>query len=516
MVRALMNTRSEPSSGSSPLPRGVRRALEAMRERVGHDWTIGELAETAGLSGRTLQRQFKVFLGKTPWTVLADLRFEAARRELLRGLPETKVMDVALRHGFSHYGRFAVAYRRRFDETPSTTLKRQLTFADVLASMPKVSVSSVHRPMVALGSLETGPRTEEAARGMADELETALTGAGIAVTADGRSARYRLAGSLRPFGKQQRLTLKLIDGETGAHLWADRVDGDFGSTTDSAEHAAVRIAAALQPHLRRAEIDHAQRKSDRDLTAHDLTLRAMPGILSLDADGNARGLDLLARATDRDPNQPLATALAAWAYVQRITYHFSSRPEAERARSLELARKAQVLANEANALAVLGNAFTLLHELDAAELVVRKALAMDGGSAWAWSRQGWVDFYKGDVDSAIERFKVALDIAPQDSLAFNSMVGIGCAHFEVGRYAEAARWQERALLEHPSSVWIHRTLCPAYVLGGVKDRARRSFGALRERYPDMTIAEVQHNLPPLSRSYRERISEGLRSVGLPD
>ena len=47
-------------------------------------------------------------------------------------------------------------------------------------------------------------------------------------------------------------------------------------------------------------------------------------------------------------------------------------------------------------LAVLGNALTLLHELDAAELVIRKALAVDGGSAWAWSRSGWIDVYKGD------------------------------------------------------------------------------------------------------------------------
>jgi tetratricopeptide (TPR) repeat protein len=156
------------------------------------------------------------------------------------------------------------------------------------------------------------------------------------------------------------------------------------------------------------------------------------------------------------------------------------------------------------------------HDLDAAELVVRKALAMDGGSAWAWSRQGWIDLYKGDVDGAIERFKVALDIAPQDSLAFNAKVGIGCAHFEAARYAEAARWQEHALLEHPSSVWIHRTLCPAYVLGGDTDAAKRSIGALRDRYPDMTLSEVQRNLPPLSASYRARISEGLRSAGLPD
>ena len=114
-------TQRNDISRTSPLPRGVRRALEAMRANVGHDWTVADLAAAAGQSGRTLQRQFKVFLGKTPWTVLTDLRFEAARRELLLGLPETKMMDVALRHGFSHYGRFSVEYRRRFDETPSTT-----------------------------------------------------------------------------------------------------------------------------------------------------------------------------------------------------------------------------------------------------------------------------------------------------------------------------------------------------------------------------------------------------------
>jgi tetratricopeptide (TPR) repeat protein len=369
---------------------------------------------------------------------------------------------------------------------------------------------------VLLSPIEAGPRTEDAARGMADELATALSRAGIAVTGEPRSARYRLGGSLRMAGEEKRLTLRLIDGETGNHLWAHRCDGAFGGDADPAEHVALRIAAALQPCLRRAEIDRAQRKSERDLTAHDLTLRAMPGILSLDADGNARGLDLLDRATDRDPHQPLAVALAAWAHVQRITYHFTSKPEKERARSTELARRAQAMADDASALAVLGNAFTLLGDLDAAELVVRRALAMDGGSAWAWSRQGWIDLYKGDVASAIERFKVALDIAPLDSLAFNSMVGVGCAHFEAGRYAEAARWQQRALLEHPSAVWINRTLCPAQLLRGDRGEAERSLVALRERYPDLTLGEVQRNLPPLSQSYRDRVSEGLRSVGLPD
>ena len=40
------------------LPRGVRRALDAMRANVSHDWSLADLADISGMSGRTLQRQF--------------------------------------------------------------------------------------------------------------------------------------------------------------------------------------------------------------------------------------------------------------------------------------------------------------------------------------------------------------------------------------------------------------------------------------------------------------------------
>src|SRR5260370_42434530 len=113
----------------------------------------------------------------------------------------------------------------------------------------------------------------------------------------------------------------------------------------------------------------------------------MPYVLSLDADGNAHALDLLERAMERDPDHALSTALAAWAYGQRIVYHFAVTPERDRARSAELARKAQNLAGDATGLAVLGNALPFLHDLDAAAQVIRKALSIRGGSARARSRR---------------------------------------------------------------------------------------------------------------------------------
>lgn len=503
------------SAAASPLPRGVKRALDAMRANVGHNWRLIELAGIARVSARTLQRQFLDFLGKSPRAVLREIALECARRELLQGSPGLRIMDVALRCGFPHFGRFSIAYRRRYGETPSQTLKRQSVLTDALGAMPSLLVPARDRMVIVFGPIEATAEHLALAADIADDLATALIRAGLAVATRSVAARYHLGGAIRGAGAQTHLTMRLVDTETGRQIWAHRADGVLHDDIATTEHLAARIAAALQPCLRLAEIDRALRKSAAHLGAHDLALRAMPGVLSLDASGNARALEMLDRAMEEDPNQPLALALAAWAHVQRAVYYFTDAPQQERARSLELTRRARALGGDATVLAILGNALSLLNEFDAADLVTRKALAIDGGSAWAWSRSGWIDVYKGEPQSATERFKIALDLAPHDPLAFNSMVGIGCALFTAGQYAEGARWQERALAEHPSASWVHRTLCPAHVLAGQVREARRSLDGLRQHYPDLTLSEVQRGMPPLPPSQCDLVVGALQEAGLP-
>ena len=510
-----MMTSHEFLPASSPVPRGVRRVLDAMHANLGRNWRLTDLAAIAGTSGRTLQRQFLSFVGKTPRAALREIGLECARRELLQGTPGLRIMDVALDCGFPHFGRFSIAYRRRFGETPSQTLARQTAFADSLDGTPALLMPTRDRPVMAFGPVEASAENREMAADLADQLVAALTRAGISVVAGTRAARHLLTAAIRGSGVHTQLIVRLIDTETGRQLWAHRADGLLRDETANSEHLAVRIAAALQPCLRLAEIDHALRKPAAGLGAYDLALRAMPGVLSLDASGNGRALELLDRALQIEPDHPLATALAGWAHVQRVVYHFTTEAAQERARSLALVHKARTLCNDATVLAILGNALSLLHEFDAADLVTRKALTIDGGSAWAWSRSGWIDVYKGDPQSAIERFKIALDLAPHDPLAFNSTVGIGCALFTTGQYAEGARWQERALAEHPSASWVHRTLCPAYVLAGQARQAQRSLVALRQHYPDLTVPEVQRGMPPLPASQCDLVVGALQEAGLP-
>jgi hypothetical protein len=58
-------------------------------------------------------------------TYLRDLRLRGIHVELVRAAPGTATVEsVAYGWGMLHMGRFAAAYRRKFGETPSQTLKR--------------------------------------------------------------------------------------------------------------------------------------------------------------------------------------------------------------------------------------------------------------------------------------------------------------------------------------------------------------------------------------------------------
>ena len=56
---------------------------------------------------------------------LRGVRLQKAREEMLRCDGTGTVTEIAMHWEFDHLGRFGVEYRRRYGETPSTTLRRR-------------------------------------------------------------------------------------------------------------------------------------------------------------------------------------------------------------------------------------------------------------------------------------------------------------------------------------------------------------------------------------------------------
>jgi AraC-like DNA-binding protein len=122
---------SQPSNYSAALehtakpaaPRDIKRAIDYLEGHLDLPVTIADLVAASQVPGRTLFQHFHDFKGMSPMRYLRDARFERARRALLAAEPEESITAIATNWGFTHLGRFAVEYRRRFGERPSDTLR---------------------------------------------------------------------------------------------------------------------------------------------------------------------------------------------------------------------------------------------------------------------------------------------------------------------------------------------------------------------------------------------------------
>jgi len=86
--------------------------------------TLENLVSISGVSGRSLFAGFRKFRGISPMNHLRNIRMSRVRSELETPSTESSVTEVATRWGFYELGRFAAAYKSRFGEYPSETLKR--------------------------------------------------------------------------------------------------------------------------------------------------------------------------------------------------------------------------------------------------------------------------------------------------------------------------------------------------------------------------------------------------------
>ncbi|PKO59859.1 MAG: AraC family transcriptional regulator [Betaproteobacteria bacterium HGW-Betaproteobacteria-19] len=111
--------------GPSIAPHFIRRVERFIEDNAHEPLTIGELAEHAGVSTRSLFAGFRKYRNTTPMQWLKDARLKRVREELLRASPETTTVTcIAVRWGFSHLGHFTADYKRSFGESPSVTLQR--------------------------------------------------------------------------------------------------------------------------------------------------------------------------------------------------------------------------------------------------------------------------------------------------------------------------------------------------------------------------------------------------------
>jgi AraC-like DNA-binding protein len=104
-----------------------RRIAKLTEEYIQEHYTdaipIEDICRVTGVGVRTLQRCFREYFDVNISEYISSVRLQKAHRELVAShRSEKTVSHIALKHGFTHLGRFSVLFRQRYGDFPSEVL----------------------------------------------------------------------------------------------------------------------------------------------------------------------------------------------------------------------------------------------------------------------------------------------------------------------------------------------------------------------------------------------------------
>ena len=384
-------------------------------------------------------------------------------------------------------------------------------------------------------NMSDDPAQEYFADGMVEEIITGLSrikwlfviarnssfvykGKAVDVRQVGRElgVRYVLEGGVRKAGNRVRITAQLLEAETGAHLWADRYDGNLEDVFDLQDQITEKVVGVVEPSVRQSEIEHSRRKRPENLDAYDLYLRALPHLASVMPADAKIAAGFLEDALKLSPDYAAAHAFLAWCH--EICFMRGGYDEPEKIAALRHARIAIASGtDDATALAVAALVIAALSkDYKAALSAIERALSLNPSSATALYWGALVHASSGNSAAATAYANRALRLSPFDPLAFSAHLALGHVAILEARYEDAASPYASAVQANPRFSLLYFIQAIALALAGRLEEARPIVAQLLELNPGFRGGEVFEYAPLLHRALADRLKESARLLGLPE
>ena len=266
--------------------------------------------------------------------------------------------------------------------------------------------------------------------------------------------RYVLEGSVQRDQNRVCVNAQLIDGATGAHLWADRFEEDLADVFKLQDQVVARLANTLGYELVKAEADKSTYSGNPD--AIDLTMRGWTILnqqqLAVDRDSLAKAIELFERALKLDSKieELFATAI-------RID-PTNARAYAERGRLYRVTKRNQQAAEAA-----------------------KNAIRLNSNYAAAYAQLAW---YATAAEYRAQPEKRGVVTSPSDL----SSVCCAAGSCRSGAHARYAMWDPAAAKERSASATILVTTALACGRSSIRSAPSPAKTTALSMSPDATAA----------------------------
>jgi TolB-like protein/Tfp pilus assembly protein PilF len=333
------------------------------------------------------------------------------------------------------------------------------------------------------------------------------------------NVRYVLEGSVQRARDQMRISVQLIDAESGNHLWAERFDKTLGDLFRIQDEIVARLANQLGAELASAEARRSRSAPNPD--SFDLVCQGWacnykgPTLENL-----SQARMFFERALALDPQNVEALVQTAVVDFQFAEYLFSEDRTSRLARAEAALLEAIRLApDHAGAHLSLGPVLCVTGRGWEAIAECERALAIDQNLAAAHGAIAAFKIHVGRPEETEAHVREALRLSPRDSAVFHWLMFVGGANLVLGRYEEAIEWLERSIKANRNNPLCHFHLAGTFAGLGRLEEAKAAARAGLALNPQFTVARFRaasagYHADQAAR--HERFAEALRKAGVPE
>ena len=396
--------------------------------------------------------------------------------------------------------------------------------------------AGVDKPSIAVlpfANMSGDPEQEYFADGMVDEIITGLSRikwlsvvsrnssfiyknkpAVMSEVAGKLGVRYVLEGSVRKSDNRVRITAQLIDAVSDAHLWAQQYDRLLENVFALQDEITLCVVGAIEPSLRKAEIERVKRQRPASFNAYDLLLRSQQLVFAGMPKEAEKAIPLLEEALKLEPDYSAAHAYLSWCFHSR--FGRGGLHEGDRLTAIRHARAAIAFgSDDATALAIAALVLAYDgHDTAAALKVFDRALELSNCNIFVLCWNAAILAWMGKTELAIERAQLALRLGPFDMMIWRAHHALAVAYFHSKRYADAAEAARSVIDVNPVYSLPRAFLAAALIRLGRTEEAKAMARTVLECDPSFTIrgTSVYAELEP---AVFQPFADAWREAGLP-
>jgi TolB-like protein/Flp pilus assembly protein TadD len=483
--------------------------------------------------GRVLSRDYLLdaLAGKRsdPFDRSIDMLVGRLRRKIEPDAKPPRLIVTVLGEGY----KFAAPIRA---ETPKPS--SESATPEPTASAPKQAPPRWSIVVLPFANLTGDPGQEHFVDGVTESLTTDLSrirgsfviGRNTAFAYKGRhvdarrigselNVRYILEGSVQGVGARMRVSVQLIDAETGNHLWAERFDKPLCDPFDTQDEIVARLSNVVTAQVTAAEAERTKRAPNPD--AMDLNLQGWAlWDKGITAENLAEARRLFERALALNPADVRARVAIANVDIAGAL-SFSPDDRVERLVGAETALHEALCLDPENAIAHLCLGIVQIHTNRAADGIreCERALELNRNLVNAHGHIGYAKIMLGRAEETEAHIQAALRLSPRDVHVYLWCMYAGAAKLNLNKDDEAVNWLRRSIEINRKFAISHFLLAAALTRLGRVQQARSETQAGLAIDPSFTIARFRaralaNNSNEVAEP--ESIIDALRKAGVPE